>query len=69
MSKNHKDDETVIVQIGPGKTVLMPNIYGKHPETGGKELSLVDAVTDQSVEETDEPVGFNPYDTAVLYGK
>jgi len=45
---------------GPGKNVLMPDIYGNEHVATVPDLKVLDP------SDTDESTGFNPYDTAVL---
>ena len=52
----------LLVSLGPGKSVLMPNIYAE-------DSRPVPEITfeDQLSAGDEESAGFNPYDTAVLY--
>jgi hypothetical protein len=50
---------------GPGKTVLMPDIYAEENAVEDSASELVDALAP----DIEESSGFNPYDTAVLYKK
>jgi hypothetical protein len=45
--------------------VLMPDIYADEPVSKKKEIELVEL----PAPDTDEPVGFNPYDTGTLHKK
>ncbi len=47
---------------GPGKNILMPDIYGNERIATVPDLKILDP----SSPDTDESTGFNPYDTAVL---
>ena len=47
---------------GPGKNVLMPDIYGDEYVATVPDLKIIDL----SSSGVDESTGFNPYDTAVL---
>ena len=50
---------------GPGKNVLIPDIYGNEHVATVPDLKILDLSTPDS----DESTGFNPYDTAVLVRK
>jgi len=50
---------------GPGKNILMPDIYGNEHVATVPNLKILDP----SSPDTDESTGFNPYDTAVLRKK
>ena len=50
---------------GPGKNILMPDIYGNEHVATVPDLKVLDP----SSPDTDESTGFNPYDTAVLRKK
>jgi len=65
MSTDAKTKKSRLADLGPGKTVLMPDIYAT--EFTVEEPSL--EIADQLSPETDKADGFNPYDTAVLYKK
>jgi len=54
-----------IESIGPGKNVLMPDIYGEEYSITVPELQIL-GQPDASL---DESGGFNPYDTAVFVKK
>ncbi len=60
-----------VESLGPGKNVLMPDIYAE--EFGVKETPL--EIVDESSPDIDESsgidksAGFNPYDTGTLYKK
>ena len=47
---------------GPGKNILIPDIYGNEHVATVPDLKILDP----SSPDTDESNGFNPYDTAVL---
>ena len=50
---------------GPGKNILMPDIYGNEHVATVPDLKIIDL----SSPDIDESTGFNPYDTAVLRKK
>ena len=50
---------------GPGKNILMPDIYGNAHVATVPELKIIDL----SSADAEESTGFNPYDTAVLRKK
>jgi hypothetical protein len=50
---------------GPGKNILMPDIYGNERVATVPDLKIIDL----SSPDIDESTGFNPYDTAVLRKK
>jgi len=50
---------------GPGKNILMPDIYGNEDVATVPDLKILGP----SSPDTDESTGFNPYDTAVLRKK
>ncbi|MDA0994929.1 MAG: hypothetical protein O3A13_15020 [Proteobacteria bacterium] len=50
---------------GPGKNVLMPDIYGDRHDATEPLLKILD----QSSPDVDISTGFNPYDTVVLHEK
>jgi len=73
LAKNDDNVETAfdaemhgrIDSLGPGKNVLMPDIYGNEYVATVPDLKILDL----SSPDTDESTGFNPYDTAVLRKK
>jgi len=67
MSTDAKKDSASnrVQSIGPGKTVLMPDIYSE--EFAPKEEAIEIAEEPSSI--NDETGDFNPYDTAVLHKK
>jgi len=65
MSTDAKKVNDRLVSLGPGKTILMPDIYGE--ESAGEEPQL--EVVDPEATEADDSGGFDPYDTAALYKK
>ena len=54
--------ECLLVPLGPGKSALMPDIYADNNRSA-PEITL----EEQLPEADEKSVGFNPYDTAVLY--
>ena len=50
---------------GPGKNVLMPDIYADKYDPTVPLLKILDS----SSPDDDKSIGFNPYDTAVLQNK
>jgi hypothetical protein len=67
MSTKDKKRNKRLLNLGPGKTVLLPDIYGEEstPETSG-----IEPVEEELPrEEEDDSHGFDPYDTARLYKK
>ena len=54
-----------IESLGPGKNILMPDIYGNEHVATVPDLKILDL----SSPDIDESTGFNPYDTAVLRKK
>jgi hypothetical protein len=50
---------------GPGKNILMPDIYGNEHVATVPDLKIIDP----SSPDAEESTGFNPYDTAVLRKK
>jgi len=67
MSTDAKKDtaDNRVQSIGPGKTVLMPDIYNEEFSVENEPLEIAE----ESPSINDETGGFNPYDTAVLYKK
>jgi hypothetical protein len=65
MSTDAKKVNERLVSLGPGKTVLMPDIYAEEIAVEEPKLEIADAEST----EFDEAGGFNPYDTATLYKK
>ncbi len=65
MSKDAEKTNGLVVSIGPGKTVVMPDIYSEGAAAEDDNLEIVDQLADDEQESS----GFNPYDTAVLYKK
>lgn len=63
MSTDAKRKNDLIVSLGPGKNVLMPDIYAEEYAVDDSVLELVD----KPAKQTDESSGFDPYDTATLY--
>jgi len=54
-----------VQSLGPGKTVLMPDIYAEEFAPNDEALEIAEELPSIN----DETGGFNPYDTAVLYKK
>ena len=50
---------------GPGKNVLMPDIYGNRTDPTEPALEILE----KSSPDIDVSTGFNPYDTVVLHDK
>lgn len=65
MSTETKNKEGRLVILGPGKTVLLPDIYD---DDYSVENSTIE-VDEEPAPEEEESLGFNPYDTARLYKK
>ena len=67
MSTDAKKDSAGnrVQSIGPGETVLMPDIYNEEFSVENEPLEFAE----ESPSINDETGGFNPYDTAVLYKK
>jgi hypothetical protein len=59
------DMNSRIESQGPGKNILMPDIYGNEHGTTVPDLKIIDP----SSPDIDESTGFNPYDTAILRKK
>jgi len=54
-----------VQSLGPGKTVLMPDIYAEEFVPRDEPFEI----EEESPPADDETGGFNPYDTAVLQKK
>ena len=65
MSTDAKKVSDRIVSVGPGKTVMMPDIYAEEHSVEESDLGIVEPLTP----DTGESVGFNPYDTGTLHKK
>ena len=65
MSTDAKKVSDRIVSVGPGKTVLMPDIYAEEYSVEASDLEIVEPPTPDA----GESVGFNPYDTGTLHKK
>lgn len=56
--------------LGPGKNVLMPDIYTDEEAANEPEADALESETlDEPATEFDTSEGFNPYDTGSLYKK
>ncbi len=67
MSTDAKKDtaNNRVQSIGPGKMVLMPDIYSEEFAPKDEDFDIVE----ESPSINDETGSFNPYDTAVLHKK
>ena len=65
MSMDASKNKGRIVDLGSGKTMVLPDIYGDEETVDSRALSAADAPqTDEG-----ESFGFDPYDTAKLFSK
>jgi len=55
--------------LGPGKNVLMPNIYDDEDAANDTSVEPPDESASESTSEIEFSEGFNPYDTGSLYKK
>lgn len=66
MSTEKKQKSNRLLNLGPGKTVLLPDIYG---EENSVETSDIEVDEELPSPEENDSVGFDPYDTARLHKK
>ncbi len=65
MSMDASKNKGRLVDLGPGKTMLLPDIYGEEHTPDSKTFDAADLPQ----ADEGESFGFDPYDTAKLFSK